>query len=157
MTRQEFIDSVRTWSDLLSFCYDYDCNVCENIISHGELAEYIADDFANFSHDYRWIDIRDWLNSIDDNAGYYYRDGSFDYTSVDGDFQDYKDDVLSWCDEDASIFDEDDEDDTPIYWSADLERKYVIQDGDDDIPDCDMSMEDALAFLMDNMPYKISE
>ena len=135
MTRQEFIDSILTWPLLLDFCREYDCYVCDNVYHHDELRELIADDFSNYSHEYHWTDIRDWLNDIDNNCSYYYRDGSFDYTSVDGYFDDYKADVLAWCDENPAVFDE----------------------ADDDIPDGDMSMEDALAFLMDNMPYKITE
>lgn len=163
MTRQYFIDNIITWSELLSFCYEYDCNACENIISRNELCDAIADDFATCSHGYHWTDIRDWLNRIDSNCSYYYRDSSFEYTSVDGDFDIYKEEVLAWCDEGADIFEEDEPFDPFEDDILDLDDDYLTssdtgsKQADDDISDGDMSMEDALAFLMDNMPYKITE
>lgn len=114
MTRQEFIQNVTTWRELLNFCWEYDCNVCENIIPHDGLCDYISEDFSQYAYEYSWVDIRDWLNSIDNNASFYYRDGSFDYTSVDDDFASYKQDVLDWCDEDTSVFDDDEEVEYPF-------------------------------------------
>ena len=31
MTRDEFIQNVTTWSELRSFCYDYECSVCSEV------------------------------------------------------------------------------------------------------------------------------
>lgn len=124
MTRQEFIQNITTWRELLNFCWEYDCNVCENIIPHDELRDYIAEDFSQYAYEYSWVDIRDWLNSIDNNASFYYRDGSFDYTSVDDDFASYKQDVLDWCDEDASVFDEDEDVEYPF------EDDFLLDDDD---------------------------
>lgn len=136
MTRQEFIHNITTWPELLSFCYDYDCDVCADIVSHENLGEQIAEDFDNYGYDYPWTDIRRWLNDIDDSADYYYRSGSFEYESVDDDFEEYKDEVLSWGD-DTYIFDDEDEDED--------EGSFVDSDVfNDDISDNDCSVEEFL-------------
>lgn len=77
MTRTEFIDSVTTWQELLKFCDDVNCGVCEDIISYDELDGFIANDFREYSHEYNWQDIRDWLENISTDAYYYYRSSSF--------------------------------------------------------------------------------
>lgn len=128
MTRQDFIDSVTSWQALLDFCYEYDCNVCEDIVAGSDLRDCIAEYFENFARDYSWVDIRDWLNRIDEDADYYYRDGSFEYSSVDADFEDYKSDVLDWCDEDATIFHE--EDDSDEYEDEESDEDLSIDESD---------------------------
>lgn len=175
MTRQEFIQNVTTWRELLNFCWEYDCNVCENIIPHDELRDYIAEDFRQYAYEYSWVDIRDWLNNIDNNASFYYRDGSFDYTSVDDDFASYKQDVLDWCDEDASVFDEDeDEADTTTHIFdpfedniLDLDDDYLIvavesdtgsgKVDDDELQDDEHSPEEILELLMTHFQYTKTE
>lgn len=108
MTRTEFINSITTWQELLIFCDDVNCGVCEDIISYDELGIFIADDFRRYSHEYDWQDIRDWLENISTDAYYYYRSGSFFYEDIDNKFEEYKAQVLLWCDETTGIFDEDD-------------------------------------------------
>lgn len=76
------------------------------------------------------------MNDIDDSAEYYYRSGSFEYESVDDDFEEYKDEVLSWGD-DTYIFDDEDEDED--------EGSFVDSDVfDDDLSDNDCSVEELL-------------
>ena len=144
-----------------------------------------------------------WLNNIDNNASmrvhltedvvkpfilshhaihqplgvqlFYYRDGSFDYTSVDGDFASYKHDVLDWCDEDASVFDEDeDEADTTTHIFdpfeddiLDLEDDYLVvavesdtgsgKCDDDELQDDEHSPEEILELLMTHFQYTKTE
>lgn len=127
MTRDEFIYNVTSWPELLSFCYDYDCDVCADIVSNDDLQPNITEDFRVFGDRYSWTDIRGWLNDIDDSAEYYYRNGSFEYESVDDDFDSWKDEVLSWGD-DGDIWEQDDDVDLDLESELDL---------DFDIPDID--------------------
>ena len=174
MTRGEFIEQITSWSELLSFCYDYDCDVCADIISHDSLAEYIADDFRTFADRYSWTDIRGWLNDIDDDADYYYRNGSFEYESVDDDFDSYKDDVLSWGDDDG-IWDPEDEDEefddyTPMYFGdinlaefalddtedrSEADKDFVSSSEDELEEGC--TAEELLGFLMNHFQYTVTE
>ena len=76
MTRTEFIDSVTTWQELLNFCDDVNCGVCEDIISYVEIDGFLANDFRESWHEYNWQDFRDWLENISTDV-YYHRSSSF--------------------------------------------------------------------------------
>lgn len=140
MTRHDFIYGITTWRELLDFCSEIDCDVCENIVSDDELDDRIADDFREYAYDYNWKDIRDWINRIPTDAAYYYRSGSFEYESADADFDDYKDDVLSWCDEEADVFDEEEDYDILCPFEDDLEDDPE----ESDLSDNDYSVEEFL-------------
>lgn len=100
MTRQEFIDGVTTWRELIEFCRANDMNTCDGVIHHNELQENIARDMVLHGDQFAWTDIRGWLNDIRDDATYYNRASSFEYESLDdGDFQDYKEYAMEEADE----------------------------------------------------------
>lgn len=137
MTRQDFIDNVTTWSQLLRVCYDYDCDVCEDIIDDEQYDDYIEEDISNRECD--WSDLRDCLNDIPSNNYYYYhRNGWLDYEGLnDGsDFRAYKDRVLEWMDDlenwDDDEEDEDDGDDD------DEEEEEIEPDEEYDVTDFDV-------------------
>ncbi len=99
MTRQEFIDEVTTWADLLDFCNNEDCDICMDIIDCDTMDEMVEEDLRNAVGGYSWQGIRDLLNDVNDEYAYYRNGGSFNYEPVEeSDFDDYKDDVLDWMD-----------------------------------------------------------
>ena len=108
MTRNDFLNDVTEWWELLDFCSDEGCNICEDIIDSDQLVEEDIRD-TNYS----WRDIRDSLSEIPTGYGYYRMNGSFDYDGMDeNDFDSYKEDVLEWGDNNGVWEDEpDDEDD----------------------------------------------
>lgn len=108
MTRREFINNVESLSELLDFCYNYNCDVCEDILHYDDIVERITEDFRNSGSSYTWSDIQRWLSRIPSNAEYYRYDACFEYDSVDDDLEDYKEKVLEWGDDDG-IWDEEDE------------------------------------------------
>ena len=131
MTRQEFIRNTTTWRELIDFCYIYDCSVCDDILARTDLPGFINSDLIDYQGQYSWTTIRDLLFAIVDTADYYCREGFLDYASVDDSFEAYKADVLAWCDEDASIFDdEDDEDDFIITEDEPDDEEPDLSDGD---------------------------
>ena len=131
MTRQEFIRNTTTWRELIDFCYIYDCSVCDDILARNDLPGFINSDLIDYQGQYSWTTIRDLLFAIVDTADYYCREGFLDYASVDDSFEAYKADVLAWCDEDASIFDdEDDEDDFIITEDEPDDEEPDLSDGD---------------------------
>ena len=177
MTRTEFINDIQCWDDLMDFCSGYDCNVCEDIIPYISLNRNLGEDFTMYGDEYDWDDIRDWLNNIDENANYYYRSGSFEYESVDNQFESYKDDVLEWGDEgdvwDPEDEDEDFDDDGPFY-IGDADRALLAELGLDDTEDESKADEDfvsssddeleegctaeeLLGFLMNHFQYTVTE
>ena len=93
MTRNDFLNDVTEWWELLDFCSDEGCNICEDIIDSDQLDEYVEEDIRDTN--YSWRDIRDSLSEIPTGYGYYRMNGSFDYDGMDeNDFDSYKEDVL---------------------------------------------------------------
>lgn len=113
MKRQEFIDEVGYWGDLIDFCNQEGCEVCEDIYSSGDRDYEIEEDLCEMVRDSSWREILDSLQAYDRDSGYdYYLKndwGDFEGLNDYEDFTSYKDDVLDWGD-DNDIWDEDDED-----------------------------------------------
>lgn len=119
MTRSYFLRYVTEWYELIELCQEQDCDICEDIIDEDGLNEYVDSDISNT--DYGWRRIRDFLDEIPTGYDYYRCDGTFDYVGLDAaDFEDYKNRVLDWMDED------------------DLWEPEEGEDEDEDFdPDCD--------------------
>lgn len=101
MTRNEFINDIDTWWDLIDFCREEDCDVCEDVISDDDLSDYIEEDIENAAHDgMSWQEIRDRLNDLDTSYDYYVNDGYMIYNGLDNDddFEEFKSNVLDWMD-----------------------------------------------------------
>jgi len=113
MTRHEFIENVNHWWELLEFCYNEDCEVCDDIVEDGDRDNEIYEDIREYMGDYSWSELRDMLDRIPTGYDYYRRDGAFDYCGMDdeSDFDRYKDDVIEWMDDGGYWEDEEDEDD----------------------------------------------
>ena len=141
MTRQEFIDSIDFWHELIDFCNDMECDICEEIVNGDDLEERIREDFNNYGSEYPWTDIRGWLNDIVEGHDYYLRNGSFEYEYLcDEDFDDYKESVIEWMDRNNMWDDAEDE------WEAtdediSSEESAIIED-DEEVPQEDISMSD---------------
>ncbi len=132
MTRQEFIENITTWSELLDFCYDNDSNVCEDIISYDTMDEEIESDLQEEVGNRSWRDIRDLLSDINTNYDYYRRDGMFDYCPMDddSDFDEYKDVVLDWMDDNG--YWDDEEDDEGEYFDDDPFNERPVSEEEDE-------------------------
>lgn len=97
MTRQEFIDDVNYWWELIAWCNDYDCSVCEDIRDQDEFDEYVDEDLYDRVRNYGWKEVLDWLESVPSDYDYY---NVYEWEGVtDYDFDNYKDDALEWGDE----------------------------------------------------------
>ena len=117
MTRQNFIDSINYWSELLEFCYDEDCDVCEDIYSEDARDGRINEDLVDMARDNNWREMYDILDSIPEGHNYYRQDGYGDWVGVDDEFNDYKNQVLEWMDDGGywEEEDEEEEDDTDFF------------------------------------------
>ncbi len=106
MTRQEFIDNVNSFQELIEFCYDKQLDICDDVIDGVDLHEYIMQiirqDFDT------WQGIRDFLSDIPTDGEYYAIDGYGDIICVDDIFDDYKADVIRTMDQ-SGAWDEEDE------------------------------------------------
>ena len=139
MTRQEFIDNVTLWGELLEVCYDYDCDICEDIINDEQYDEYIEQDI--YDRDCSWRELRDCLCDVEDNNYYYYRrNGWLDYEGLneESDFREYKDRVLEWMD-DWENWDYDDEEEDEDGWDDEEDEEVETEQEDEyDVTDFDV-------------------
>lgn len=132
MTREEFIEDVRSWNDLLQFCYDENCYCCEDVYDEGAKDDYFNNDIVDMARSANdWRDLYRRLEDIPTGCDYYIRNDDYDEWrgADDDDFDNYKSDVLSWGD-DREVWDEDDEEDE---WEEDaLEEEYEVDEASEE-------------------------
>ena len=94
MTRQEFIDDVTTWWELIDFCNNEGCDVCEYVYSSDVYDDLINEDLQEMVRHESWHSVYSWLDNLP--SGYDYYDTYDDYVGLDDnwDFDRYKEDVL---------------------------------------------------------------
>lgn len=111
MTRNEFLDSVNVWYELIEFCNDVGCSYCDDVYSEESMNEDIDERLADWACEYTWQELHSKLDDIPSGYDYYRCDDYGDWEGLgDSDFDDYKDDVLEWMDNNG-YWDEDDDDD----------------------------------------------
>ena len=113
MTRHEFIENINDWENLISFCNDYECDVCNDVYDPEQRDEYIDDNLYELVQEECWGEVRDLLNEIPTENDYYKNNGSYlDWTGLDNedDFEEYKQDALNWGDNN-DIWNEEEADD----------------------------------------------
>lgn len=131
MTRQEFLDEVGCWDDLIDFCSEYGCNDCVNIYSESARDDEIDENLYAIVRECGWREVLSVLQARDEESGYdYYLKN--DYGEFEGlndyeDFTSYKDVVLDWGDVN-DIWDEEEEDDDED------SQQYDAEYEEDDIP-----------------------
>lgn len=133
MTRDEFINEIETVGELKDFCYDNDCDECDDVFSEEDMNDCVDDDLYEYVRHNDWRDTLSFLENIPtySDTGYYYRDDYGDFCSLDyDDFDDYKDRVLEWCDNN-DIWDEPDEDNTEDVVEIEEEPDVPEEDEDD--------------------------
>lgn len=109
MTRNEFLNNVTTWGELIDFCNDEGCDYCDDIYSEESRDETINDYLVDWARNESWQDLFSRLDNIETGYDYYKEDDYGDWVGLsDDDFDDYKDDVLRWMD-DNGYWDEEDE------------------------------------------------
>ena len=103
MTKREFIRGITHWEYLLEFCYNEDCDICEDIYSASGIDRQIEQDLDDaMQSGMSWVEIRERLNGIVVTEHRYYRnDGLMVYTGLNNedDFARYKRLVIEWMDE----------------------------------------------------------
>ena len=146
MYRQDFIDNITSWSELLDFCYEYDCSQCEDVEDVDYYRDWINDSLVSWAREDTWRELLGRLQDLDEKDGYdYYVWDDYDgaYRPVDdSDFDEYKGDVLNWGD-DRCIWDDTEEDETDEEAEAECEEP-ADDDNDFQIPDEDLSICDFL-------------
>lgn len=121
MTRQNFIDDITTWYDLINFCSDEGLDDCDDIYDEDEKDSTVDARLYDKVYYNResWQDVLSFLSDVPDNqAEYYVYNGDYDdfREATDRDFDERKSNVLELMDANA-------------YWDEEEaeEEEYVHQ------------------------------
>ena len=117
MTRSEFLEDIRDYADLKSFCYDNDCDLIDDVYSEEERDEDIENYTVDWARTNKWRDLFNILSDLDANSGYdwYRREYADEWEILDnGDFRSDKEAVLEWMDEGGYWDDEDEDEEEPL-------------------------------------------
>lgn len=138
MTRQEFVDGILDWGDLLSFCreYGYDCYVEDIYDSYTIRDEFIDSDIRDIIDYESWEFLRDCLDDVDLSGDYYEYRNRLEYYCVDDDFDDYCEDVLRACDDDLFFESEEDEEEDEEDEEQDIDNIDPVTGELLDVPIC---------------------
>lgn len=105
MTRDEFINEVTTFDDLVCFC---NTNGLEHIVEYirdGEDYEnYLDELFRDMIYDYGWREARDQMNNVDNDGYDWYETSYGDWVNIneDDNLDEYKDQVIEAMDRDEA-------------------------------------------------------
>lgn len=110
MTRRDFLDNITTWWELIDFCRDEECDICDDIVDEDGRDEEVEEDLADNIRNTSWKDILQWLNDIPTGGEYYRRDGMFDYVEMDN-YDEEEDEDEGEEELEDSPFDEESEED----------------------------------------------
>lgn len=110
MTRTEFIENVQNWWELLDFCNDEGCDICDDVYDDDSKDQYINETLVDTARNVDdWRDLLQTLSDIPYGYDCYRLDGYCDFVGLDDeDFESYKDDVLEWGD-DRDIWEDEEE------------------------------------------------
>lgn len=99
MTRNEFVNSIFDFYDLMDFCRDYGCEYCEDIYDDDALDEEVEYDIREHNHEHSWRSLLDCLRNIPAGYDFYRKYAPFEYEGLDNeDFLDCKNEVCDWAD-----------------------------------------------------------
>ena len=130
MTRQEWIDTIDDFDDLISFCNHNGYEEwTENYYDDNDYDRAVNEDISD--RDGGWWDLRDYLNNLPNSrrGSFYRRDGWFDYTELSQD--DLNSDILALADrleEDGYFTEEEPEEQTVEDWWTDFVRECAPSD-----------------------------
>lgn len=132
MTRAEFYENVTTWGDLKDFCFDENCDICNDIYDEEGRDDYINGCLMGWARNDSWTELLSRLEDIPTGYDYYRYDDYGDWAGLDdGDFYEIRDEVAEWMDDNGYWDDDeeeaDDEDEKPL---DDEEEEPPVEDED---------------------------
>ena len=132
MTRAEFYENVTTWWDLKDFCFDENCGICNDIYDEEGRDDYINECLMGWARNDSWTELLSRLEDIPTGYDYYRYDDYGDWVGLDdGDFNEIRDEVAEWMDNNGYWDDDeeeaDDEDEKPL---DDEEEEPPVEDED---------------------------
>lgn len=154
MTRQQFIDEITSWSDLIDWCVNNGCSYCDDIYTDNDRDEIINNELVDMAENENWRELKETLISLDETSAYYWkRDGWGEWYDVDNDFDDYFSDVLDWAD-DNNMFESDDEEPIP---EETMSGEALVEQSDEFVADTGISLDDFFASSVESLDVIASE
>lgn len=125
MLRKRFDELVTSWEDLVEFCRNEYCDICDDIYSEDEKDEFIEGAVVDWARDMPYQDLLSELQKVPiDICEYYYRNDYDEFEEADlSMFLEYKADVFEWMDENDR-WEDDDED----LWETDDEEEDLVDE-----------------------------
>lgn len=148
MTRQEFIDDVLDFQQLVDFASEFGYEF-DDAYSEESYDDVINDELTE--NDQGWQDVKDWLNSLPDGYDFYIRDrwGDWEGRSSD-DIDDLKEEFLNWADDDGGVFDEEYEEEEAEEEEAEEEELEEEETEEESAPETDFTLDDLLSIAWGN-------
>lgn len=136
MTRSEFLENVTDWSELIEFCRDEDCDICEDVYDEESRDDVITERIVDWARNAdSWQDLADRLSEITTGYDYYSEDDYGDWNGLtDSDFEDYKTDVLDWMDNNDYWDEDEDEDEEEEYYEPPTDPEDEIPVAEEAVP-----------------------
>ena len=145
MTRQEFVDEVNSWGDLIDFCNENNLDFTEDIYDEESRDNDIDEMLVDWARENNWQELYNILDRI--QTGYeYYRYDYGDWEGLgDADFDDLKEEVEEYCVRNG-YFDEEEEPEEEPDEEEEPEEEEQEEESEDDMPveDEDLSLEEFL-------------
>lgn len=130
MTRQEFIDGITDWLELIDFCRDENCeDIIDDVYDSESYNEEIDYSLQERVHHQSWYGIWEWLDSLPIEHDYYIQDRDGDwYGADDDDFDALKDEVIEYMD-DEGLWDDEEE-----VYEENIDPEDVTPVEEEDVP-----------------------
>jgi len=130
MTRDEFINDITTWDELIDVASEHGYDDLDNIIDSEHIRDRIQFRASDIDYGNDWECFANWVSDIPQGYDYYEYYESYDeYNGLDdGNFDEYKGNILDQMIEDGYM-DCDEYEDHDEYESDELE---IVPDGEDD-------------------------
>ena len=159
MYRQEFIDGVTSWSELVDFCNDEGLDYCDDIYSDGQKDNWINEHLDDICEDATWQDVLCTLRSIPEGYDYYLKDEDYwmEFRGLSDDedlFYSRKNEILAYADEHGLWEDDDiaEDDDFDEY-----ESPFDDDETDEFEADTEVALDDFFASSADDLTKITSE
>lgn len=97
MTKNEFLQDITEWSELLDFCKETNCPLCDDIIPEENLNPHVIKEIKIATENMTWQNLKEQLNEIDDLCDFYlHKDGFSFLEAAEIVFEERKKAVSQW-------------------------------------------------------------
>ena len=117
MTRDEFLDNVNDFYDLVDFCNENSLSTCDYLLSDGSFDDWVDEQLEQWARYDRWWEVKDKLNDLPSGYDWYDTEWSVEGLSS-SDFDDWKEKVLEEADL-VNVWDDAEPEDPEIYLDVD--------------------------------------